>query len=159
MNWIVIVMNIRDVGSPLQDLEISYRPLELRSLIEQCHAERRIIIVRNIERHSSDVEIQYLDVQVTEDQKEDIQIITQEIDRLTETTQKFLDFTKTSRVQFESVQISAPIESALKTLQPKIKQKNILVRINHNLKSHFVEIDPSQVEQLKAKRERALSSP
>jgi two-component system, chemotaxis family, CheB/CheR fusion protein len=33
----------RDVGRPLQDLELSYRPFELRSTIEQAHAERRSI--------------------------------------------------------------------------------------------------------------------
>src|SRR5205823_7476769 len=32
-----------DRGRPLEDLEIAYRPLELRSLIEQAYAERRTI--------------------------------------------------------------------------------------------------------------------
>jgi two-component system CheB/CheR fusion protein len=32
-----------DIGKPLQDLEISYRPLELRSLIEKVERERTII--------------------------------------------------------------------------------------------------------------------
>src|SRR5262249_45526500 len=36
-------MRTSDVGRPLQDLEISYRPLELRSLIEQVQTERRVI--------------------------------------------------------------------------------------------------------------------
>jgi two-component system, chemotaxis family, CheB/CheR fusion protein len=31
----------RDVGRPLQDLELSYRPFELRSTIERAYAERR----------------------------------------------------------------------------------------------------------------------
>jgi two-component system CheB/CheR fusion protein len=31
----------RDVGRPLQDLELSYRPFELRSCIERAYAERR----------------------------------------------------------------------------------------------------------------------
>ena len=34
-----------DVGKPLQDLEISFRPLELRSLIQQAYAERAPIAV------------------------------------------------------------------------------------------------------------------
>ena len=33
----------KDIGRPLQDLEISYRPVELRSLIEQAYAERRAV--------------------------------------------------------------------------------------------------------------------
>ena len=33
----------RDIGTPIQDLEISYRPVELRSGIEQANAQRRVI--------------------------------------------------------------------------------------------------------------------
>jgi two-component system, chemotaxis family, CheB/CheR fusion protein len=33
----------RDIGRPLQDLEISYRPFELRSSLDQAYAERRSI--------------------------------------------------------------------------------------------------------------------
>src|SRR5438045_483180 len=38
-----------DVGRPVQDLEISYRPLELRSRIEQAYRERAPIMARNVE--------------------------------------------------------------------------------------------------------------
>jgi two-component system, chemotaxis family, CheB/CheR fusion protein len=38
----------RDVGRPIQDLEVSYRPIELRSLIEQVMQERRPIELRDI---------------------------------------------------------------------------------------------------------------
>ncbi len=38
----------RDIGRPLQDLEISYRPIELRSCIEQASADRRPISLREI---------------------------------------------------------------------------------------------------------------
>ena len=31
----------RDIGRPLQDLELSYRPLELRSVIERAYLEQR----------------------------------------------------------------------------------------------------------------------
>jgi two-component system, chemotaxis family, CheB/CheR fusion protein len=34
-------LSTRDIGRPLQDLEISYRPFELRSCIEQAYMERR----------------------------------------------------------------------------------------------------------------------
>jgi two-component system, chemotaxis family, CheB/CheR fusion protein len=39
----------RDIGRPLQDLELSYRPVELRSRIDQVHAERHAIALRNVE--------------------------------------------------------------------------------------------------------------
>jgi two-component system CheB/CheR fusion protein len=38
-----------DVGRPLRDLPLSYRPLELRSLIERAEAERRNVGIKEIE--------------------------------------------------------------------------------------------------------------
>ena len=38
-----------DLGRPIQDLEISYRPLELRSLIDQAMRERRPVTVKDLE--------------------------------------------------------------------------------------------------------------
>src|SRR5579859_7280099 len=38
-----------DLGRPLQDLEVSYRPAELRSPIEQAYRERRAIALRDVE--------------------------------------------------------------------------------------------------------------
>jgi two-component system, chemotaxis family, CheB/CheR fusion protein len=51
----------RDVGSLLQDLEISYRPVELRSRIEQAYAEGHAVTLRDVEWHSG-AEVRYLDV-------------------------------------------------------------------------------------------------
>src|SRR5262245_108983 len=58
-------LTIKDVGRPLQDLEISYRPVELRSLIEQAFGERRTITVSNVERQTSDGDPQHFDVVVS----------------------------------------------------------------------------------------------
>jgi len=44
----------RDTGRPLQDLELSYRPIELRSLIEQAYAERHSISVKDVSWTSGD---------------------------------------------------------------------------------------------------------
>jgi two-component system CheB/CheR fusion protein len=53
-----------DVGRPFRDLEISYRPLELRSLIEQAHDTRRAVRVNAVERRLASDEVQYLDIVV-----------------------------------------------------------------------------------------------
>jgi two-component system CheB/CheR fusion protein len=53
-----------DVGKPIQDLEISYRPVELRSRIEQAYADRHAISLRDIEWRTGD-EVRYVDVQVS----------------------------------------------------------------------------------------------
>lgn len=52
------------IGKPFQDLEVSYRPVELRSLLEKAYAEHRVIEVKKVEKHLPDGSVQYLDVQV-----------------------------------------------------------------------------------------------
>src|SRR5262245_26131417 len=53
-----------DVGKPLHELEISYKPVELRSRLDEVHAERRPVTVREIEwEHDGDTRV--LDVTVT----------------------------------------------------------------------------------------------
>ncbi|MBD1999003.1 PAS domain S-box protein [Leptolyngbya sp. FACHB-541] len=54
----------QDLGRPLQDLEISYRPLELRSQIEQVYANHQTIIVRDVTRQQLDGRVQHLDVRI-----------------------------------------------------------------------------------------------
>ena len=54
----------RDVGRPLQDLELSYRPVELRSRLDQVHTERHPVGLRNVE-WTSDSETRFYDVTLT----------------------------------------------------------------------------------------------
>jgi two-component system CheB/CheR fusion protein len=54
----------RDIGRPFQDLELSYRPLELRSHIEQVVAERRPRILRDVEWGRGPGDAVYLEVQL-----------------------------------------------------------------------------------------------
>src|SRR5206468_6360879 len=54
----------KDVGKPLQDLEISYRPTELRSLMERARAERRLVTAPRVERRLADGSSQYFDIDV-----------------------------------------------------------------------------------------------
>jgi two-component system CheB/CheR fusion protein len=39
----------QDMGRPFQDIELSYRPAELRSLIEQAYLERQLVVAANLE--------------------------------------------------------------------------------------------------------------
>ena len=54
----------KDIGRPLQDVEISFRPIELRALIEQAYAERRPVTRGRVERHPAAGQAQYFDVVV-----------------------------------------------------------------------------------------------
>src|SRR5205085_8149615 len=42
-------LSLADVGRPLQDLELSYRPIELRSRLDEAYAERHPLTVREVE--------------------------------------------------------------------------------------------------------------
>jgi two-component system CheB/CheR fusion protein len=52
-----------DIGRPFQDLEVSYRPLELRSLIDQAYNEQRPIKATKVPR-STPLGVQFLEAQV-----------------------------------------------------------------------------------------------
>jgi two-component system CheB/CheR fusion protein len=55
----------RDLGRPLQDLEVSYRPVELRSCIDQAHERHQVVHVREISWPTAAGEARYFNVQVT----------------------------------------------------------------------------------------------
>jgi two-component system CheB/CheR fusion protein len=54
----------RDVGRALQDLELSYRPVELRSLIDEVRQERQTVFHRDVHWQKGNDEPRTLDVQV-----------------------------------------------------------------------------------------------
>jgi two-component system CheB/CheR fusion protein len=56
---------LRDAGRPLQELEISERPIELRSLIAEVRARRKPVLARDVEWHGTRGAKRTLDVQVT----------------------------------------------------------------------------------------------
>lgn len=56
----------KDIPRPFNELELSYRPLELRSKIEQAYAEERPVVIQQVERSlGADKPMQYLDVHLT----------------------------------------------------------------------------------------------
>jgi two-component system, chemotaxis family, CheB/CheR fusion protein len=54
-----------DIGRPLQDLEISYRPYELRSVIEQAYTERQPVMRDGVSWRGHDGEQRWFDITVT----------------------------------------------------------------------------------------------
>jgi two-component system CheB/CheR fusion protein len=57
-------LSTHDVGRPLRDLEISYRPVDLSSMIGRANAERRAVLASSVERSLGPDDVQYLDVHV-----------------------------------------------------------------------------------------------
>jgi two-component system, chemotaxis family, CheB/CheR fusion protein len=58
-------IGVTDVGRPIQDLEISYRPYELRSVMEQAYAERHPVGRENVLWRSAEGEQRWFDIVVT----------------------------------------------------------------------------------------------
>jgi two-component system CheB/CheR fusion protein len=54
----------RDVGRPFQDLEISYRPMELRSAIEQAQKEQRSLLIEQVDWPGGPDSVDCFDVHV-----------------------------------------------------------------------------------------------
>jgi two-component system CheB/CheR fusion protein len=61
----VFRLTAADIGRPLQDLEISYRPYALRSVIEQAYAERQPVVREGVSWRGYDGEQRWLDIVVT----------------------------------------------------------------------------------------------
>jgi two-component system CheB/CheR fusion protein len=57
-------LSTRDIGRPIQDLELSYRPVEVRAHIEQAMVERRAVWVREVSWVRAGAEPILFDVQI-----------------------------------------------------------------------------------------------
>ncbi len=51
-----------DIGQPLKNLELSYRPVELRAHLDEISRERRAVHLHNVEHALPDGKLKYLDV-------------------------------------------------------------------------------------------------
>src|SRR5439155_1130046 len=60
----LLAMKESDVGRPLQDLQVSYRPVELRSLIDEAHTGQRPVTTRDVAWAPEDAAPRNLDVHV-----------------------------------------------------------------------------------------------
>ncbi len=54
----------RDVGKRIQDMEFSYRPVELRSLIDEAVNQRRPVYLRDVGWPAERSEVRWIDIQV-----------------------------------------------------------------------------------------------
>jgi two-component system CheB/CheR fusion protein len=123
-----------DVGRPLKDLEVSYRPVDLRSNIEAAHAERRSVVVTNAAVTVSSGEAREFEVQLTP---------LYAGDRLLGTTVAFTDVTVQHRVQTELEDSKRELESAYEELQSTVEE---LETTNEELQSTNEELETTNEE-------------
>jgi two-component system CheB/CheR fusion protein len=125
----------RDVGRPLQDLEISYRPSELRSLIEQAYVERRAVIRKEVEWVLVSGDIRYLDIHAHP-------FITNS-GTLSGVSITFTDVTRYRTLQVELLRARQELETAYEELQSTVEE---LETTNEELQSTNEELETMNEE-------------
>jgi two-component system CheB/CheR fusion protein len=128
-------LSAADLGRPIQDLRISYRPIELRSLIEQTTLERRPALVRDIEWPQESGEPRWLDVQV--------HALSDSAGELIGTSVTFFDVTATRRLQENLIQATQERETAYEELQSTNEE---LETTNEELQSTVEELETTNEE-------------
>lgn len=102
-------INVREIGRPLKDLEVSYRPVELRSRIEQAFAEQRMIHLRDVEWRISEGERRFLDVQIMP--------LSSSIGSLVGVTVTFSDVTRNKQLQDDLEKSRTELTTAYEEVQ------------------------------------------
>jgi two-component system CheB/CheR fusion protein len=125
-----------DIARPLQDLKISYRPVELRSAIDQVYAERSPVIMRAVEWPSLAGDVRWLDVQV-------IPLVDGFGGELLGASVSFTDVTITKRLQAELETTSQALETAYKELQSTNEE---IETTNEELQSSVEELETTNEE-------------
>ncbi len=124
-----------DVGRPLRDLQVSYRPVELRSVIERVETERRPIAVKEVEWRSGTGEVRWLDLMVSP--------LEDEAGRRIGMLVAFADMTGYRRLQRELEQSHMELETAYEELQSTNEE---LETTNEELQSTVEELETTNEE-------------
>jgi two-component system CheB/CheR fusion protein len=132
---ILFNLSTRDIGRPLQDLEVSYRPVELRSCIERVQRDQRTIKLSNIEFRRPSGEIVYLDVQVSP--------LLDAGDNSLGISVTFIDVTRYERLQEELENSNQELEVAYEELQSSNEE---LETTNEELQSSNEELETTNEE-------------
>jgi len=124
-----------DLGRPLAELELSYRPIELRSLIDQATAERRTVLASDIPVKLRRGETEYLDVQVVP--------VYDSTNRQMGTTVNFINVTAHHRLQETLEHSNQEMETANEELQSTNEE---LETTNEELQSTNEELETTNEE-------------
>jgi two-component system CheB/CheR fusion protein len=124
-----------DLSRPFRDLEFSYRPVELRSLMEQAEREHGNVRVSAAERRAANGETQYLDV--------DVQALFGNEGRPAGTALTFIDTTDATRLHNEVQRVRQDLERAYEALQSTNEE---LETTNEELQSSVEELETTNEE-------------
>jgi two-component system, chemotaxis family, CheB/CheR fusion protein len=124
-----------DLARPFQDLELSYRPLELRSKIQQVYVERRPSQVDEVEWPTPSGEVAHLEVQVVP--------LIDEQQVLLGASINFTDVTRSRRYKQELEHVNQGLEDAYAELQSTNEE---LETTNEELQSTVEELETTNEE-------------
>jgi two-component system, chemotaxis family, CheB/CheR fusion protein len=124
-----------DIGRSFHDLEVSYRPLELRSVIEQAYSEGRTISIKEVEWAIDNHTSRFFDVQVAP-------LHSQGGDLLGVST-SFIDVTHARGLKDELEQGRRQLETAYEELQSTVEE---LETTNEELQSANEELETTNEE-------------
>jgi two-component system, chemotaxis family, CheB/CheR fusion protein len=131
------LFNLRpdDVGRPFQDLEISYRPLELRSKIQQVYMDRRPSPIHEVEWPTHSDQVAHLEVQILPLVDDNLALLGASI--------SFTDVTRSRRYKEELEQANQGLEDAYAELQSTNEE---LETTNEELQSTVEELETTNEE-------------
>ncbi|HEX8857816.1 MAG TPA: CheR family methyltransferase [Actinomycetes bacterium] len=124
-----------DLGKLFQDLEVSYRPVELRSKIQQAYIDRQPSIVYGTEWPSGMGEVTHLEVQITP--------LIDGNQNLLGASVSFTDVTRSKRFQQELEHTNRELEDAYAELQSTNEE---LETTNEELQSTVEELETTNEE-------------
>jgi len=126
---------LQDVGRPFYELDLSYRPVELRAHIEQVYAKRQAQHLTNVERSLGEGRVQYLDVHLVPLLDNDSTPLGMSI--------TFEDVTHHRRLQAEVEKNRQELETAYEELQSTNEE---LETTNEELQSTVEELETTNEE-------------
>jgi two-component system CheB/CheR fusion protein len=128
-------LTLRDIGRPLQDLELSYRPVELRSGIDQAYNERHVVTLKDVEWRMTQDDVRLFDIQI-------VPLIDNHSNPLGAKI-IFVDVTRFKQLQNELQQSKQELEMAYEELQSSNEE---LVTTNEELQSTVEELETTNEE-------------
>jgi two-component system, chemotaxis family, CheB/CheR fusion protein len=131
----IFKLDADDIGRPFQDLELSYRPLELRSRIQQVYVERRPSQTDEVEWPTPSGEVAHLQVQVVP--------LIDDHQTLLGTSINFTDVTQSRRYKQELEHANQGLEDAYAELQSTNEE---LETTNEELQSTVEELETTNEE-------------
>jgi two-component system CheB/CheR fusion protein len=128
-------LSARDVGRLLRDLEVSYRPLELRKYLEQAKVDRRSALIQDVQWQRVGGDISWYEVHVNPLISTDNGLVGISI--------AFFDVTATRTLLDKVVESSRQLESAYEELQSTNEE---LETTNEELQSTVEELETTNEE-------------